>query len=110
MGLFKFLAHSTDSKFCKSDYNSSFLLTLLWYNKRLKIISQSDTHLYPFINQFVDGFFPDIGSILEAIWEAFKPLVVEKTGGVSEDVALCLPFPIFFNLESFFEHQPRHQP
>ena len=102
----KLLAHSPGSNLCTSDYNSSFILALFLHKKTFKIISQRDTNRYPFLNQSVDRFCLEIKYILGAIWEAFDPLLVEQTRGLSKVLPLHLLTPISFNLESFLKHQP----
>ena len=66
-------------------------------------ISRSDTVRCQIFNQFLDCFFPDIGSFLGAIWEAFELLLDAKTSDESKVGALLLRLPIFFSLESYFE-------
>ena len=67
---------------------------------RLQIASRSDTNRYPFVNQFLDCFFPDINSIWGTIWEAFEPLLVQNTkeqGGCSSfGISYLFQFGIVF--------------
>ena len=95
--------------FCQAFPSYAKEITILlsfWHTKTLQTIFQNDTNRYPFINPFLDRFVPDIGLILGAIWEAFKPLLAPKTRGLSGVVAVLLLTPISCNLKSFLKHQP----